>query len=483
MKIRINLINIFVIITSIISSVMTVLFMDNITKGYKLILIFPILFLIIYSILFGNIDVKECKTPIVIYGVLAIQWIRYVVMPVFIAMAGERPGVTYLYQSEESLNTANIIMIIDLLASSIFMWILSNKRKNKEKEQEEKRFVGNKLFYLGFIFLAILVYLFIGRNSNMINFIMIKVNGSHRAGDIVGTNIVIGRQIVLIAIMLAFLWIGTECAKKYKETEHNIYLYSSLIIASFNVAIIVGERRTTQVYAAFCSIIILFRLYPEKKKKILLVVGGVAVSIIALMSIYKFFAAFQYNSYFEAIKKSNFNIGEWSKILQIYFGGPQILAEVIEFDNIYNLPIQNCIYDFLRSTVPISFFVKNGGNVTSEIFNMFIYGGRQSTGYLISTAGYGYMYLGVLFSWVFTVLNIGIAYFAEVMMKEGKSYEMMYVWGYVLIRILFSFMTNTPNIINGATLIICTAGIVFKLGEILNRGSYDVEEDIVFGEC
>lgn len=465
MKLRKSYFNIVIFISAIVSFIITLINYYNFSDGYNLMILFPIVFLLLYAAFISSIDIKKVKTPITISMFLWVQWIRYILMPPIMAIAGEFLGTSFLNPSVEAINLANILMIVDLAVNFILIGYIA--RISKRSALNHNAIVkGNKILYIVFIIFALLIYIVIGIKSKMIGFLIIPVYGGDRVGDITDSFIVILRQIVLIGVFLSFILGVNFFSKKYNKTKRIIYFNLSILLALLNVSIIVGERRTSQVYAAFCSIWILCYAYPQFKKKIFLYVGGLALFILVFMSIYKFSSAFIYGSYIEALKNSNFNYSWGSQILQSYFAGSQDIAVAIEFSKIYDLNIENLIYDFMRSTVPISFFVKGIGNITSQLFNLYIYGDKQSTGHIISTTAYSYMYFGIIFSWIFSAFNILISYFIESNLIASKSYEMMYVWAYILIRFTFSIMTNTPQLMTSTSIMLVTAGVLFKVSEI-----------------
>ena len=132
-----------------------------------------------------------------------------------------------------------------------------------------------------------------------------------------------------------------------------------------------------------------------------------------------------------------------------------------------NINMMNLLFDFLRSIVPISFFVKGMGTLTSQMFNSYIYSGSQETGHIISSVAYGYIYFGILFSSLFSVFNIAVSYYMEIKMNMSNSYEMMYLWGYVLMRFAFGMFMNTPALLSTTTIMLVTFGLIFKVASIL----------------
>ena len=466
MKIRGNFLNLFVIISSFLSMLITFYNMNNIKNGYDFVVLFPCVFLIVFFVTIGKININKSAIPCTTYVFLILQWIRYILTPTMIAISGENCGTFFLNPNASSIYLATIIAIFDLTITFFALYYFAKKRKIIENTRKVL-FRGNKYFYSIYIFFAILVYMYVEKDVNIFNFLFISTDTVERLGDITDTNILIARQIVLGAIVIIFLWSADFCANKYNLTKRKLYVYLSIMMALINVSIIVGERRSVQLYAAFSSIFILCKLYPKLKRHFFFIVGGTTIVILFFTSVYKFSSAFLYGSYMDALENTSFDFSWITRMLQSYFGGPQDFATVIDFAQKNNINMMNLLFDFLRSIVPISFFVKGMGTLTSQMFNSYIYSGSQETGHIISSVAYGYIYFGILFSSLFSVFNIAVSYYMEIKMNMSNSYEMMYLWGYVLMRFAFGMFMNTPALLSTTTIMLVTFGLIFKVASIL----------------
>ncbi|WP_414838618.1 hypothetical protein [Carnobacterium sp. TMP28] len=471
MKIKFNFINIFFFISAAISFVVTLNFYNNIKNGYELILLFPLFFCIIFLFTFGKLNIKDSYVPLTTFIFIMVQSIRFIVMPPIIAMAGENNGTNFLNPTISSIRLATILMIFDIFSTTLVMYFFSLKKKVKVKKI--MRIEGNRYIYTSFLFFSLILYFFVSRSVKLFHFFIVPLTGDVRIGDITDTPVVITQQIIMISMILLFLCAVSYFSKKYEYKKENFYFYISLIFAIINVGIITGERRSGQVFSAFCSIWILTRIYPKKTKKIIFIIAGVALIILSFMSIYKISNAVAYSSYANAIRNSQFDISSLSSTLQSYFQGPQDLAVIIEFKNTVHLGIENFIFDLSRSIVPISFFIKNIGTVTSEIFNNYLYNGFQKTGHVISSTAYSYLYFGILLTPLFSIVNIIISVFFERKMTSSNSYEMSYMWAYLFIRVAINLTANTPALINQITIMLCTGGLLFRVAKLSGNSIKD----------
>src|SRR5699024_4358398 len=149
----------------------------------------------------------------------------------------------------------------------------------------------------------------------------------------------------------------------------------NIIIALLSVSIIIGERRSAQLYIALATIWILINIYPNFKRSVVLSVGSAAVAIIGLMSVYKFFGAFSTGSYTDALLTSNLDMSWLSQTLQIYFFGPENIAVALEFFLNNDIKAHHFILDFIRSIFLVNTIIPNDYLTISQQFNYDIYHG------------------------------------------------------------------------------------------------------------
>ncbi|MCE3321422.1 capsular biosynthesis protein, partial [Staphylococcus aureus] len=81
--------------------------------------------------------------------------------------------------------------------------------------------------------------------------------------------------------------------------------------------------------------------------------------------------------------------------------------------NYYNGSFKQYLFDNTRAVFGFNFFVDKKQLITSQLFNQLIYGSKQLTGHLISSAGYGIIYFGPLFFYLNLIANIFFAFLSE----------------------------------------------------------------------
>lgn len=452
--------------TAIVSFIISLLNINKIVDGYSLLVLMPLIFFLIYIIVLIPI-IKTKKIIITVYMYLVRSWIRMVVLPSVMILSGNYYGIPYAIPSNTSIPVAISLIIYELVVSSIFLLIISLRVKKVRIDGTSITMYGNKIVYAVFILLAAIVYLTIGRQNNLIQLFMISADSGVRYGDETNTMLVLATRIITVGVAFLFICLAYYFKRNYDKTKNKKYVNYAMIAAIMNIIIIVGERRSAILYSSFVSGYILIKMFPEFKKKILRTVIIAGGSVIILMSVYKFFNAFIYESYIESIRNSTIDLDWLSKTMQIYFGSPQNVAIAIDMKEAFNIPFSNLFFDFGRSTFGLSFLLKGQGVLTSAYYNLFIYSSEITVGHVIPSIGYGYLYFGYIFSPIIICINLWLSSRFETLFIKSRSYEAMYVWGYILIR-LASVYASTPPLISGASITIFTHGLLYLVASLIN---------------
>ncbi|MEH7886347.1 hypothetical protein V7654_18755 [Bacillus sp. JJ1609] len=462
-----------IIITTIISLIVSII-PQQVELGYHYLWVHPFIFLWVFSLILIPL-IKIGQYRITVYSFIVIAWFRFTLIPLGSALTGIYNGVPYIYVGSDSIFNAILLVVYELLVTSSFLFILViiNKRKGQMTKGKYKNvnliLTGNKNIYALFILLAIVLYVAIGRNMNLIQLFIISAESKQRIGDLESTGLILIRQIIITSLIFVFVWIVSYCKKMYDVTGKKRYVYYAIIIAIFNIGVIVGERRTSQLYTALIVMFILVHVFENYRKRIISIVSLAAMLVLLFMSVYKHYSAFAYGSYYSALDSSSFDLEFITTNLQSYFFGTQNVATVFELSKHKDISIINMIYDFGRSVFGLNFFLKDKMEMTPEIFNTFIYGYKVSTGHIMSGIGYGYLYLGTILSPLFVCLNIFISTKLEWWFNKANSIEIKYIVGYILIRFSTNIFATTPPLISFATIFLFTAGLLYFLALIFKK--------------
>lgn len=453
---------------SVVSLAMVLVEQSRLPDGYGLLWLLPIVYGVFTFCFYTKIVNTDYPITVTLY--FGTQLLRMVVMPAVIAMAGEASASAFSFVTPEHLHLAIIMILLEFVIVGLFV-VVRGSHKIKDKREGLPVLAGAGWVYIALGILAVLIYAYFKmRGIDLVYFFTIPIGAEERIGDLTDTFLVLARQIVTLAISFVFLYI----VDRYRQEETLIpnnkrHLNVPILAAVLSVCIIVGERRSAQIYTAFCACYILMIAFQSQKGKILRWVCGAAVLVMALMTVYKQFAGFVYDSYGEAIQNTSMSIGEFANMLQSYFAGPKNIALAMGFAENASLEPTQVLFDFARSTFPLSMFVKGGGDVTSVLLNNYIYYGRQDSGHVLSGTGYGYVFGGMLLFFWPVLLNTALTFFAENRMRRAKSYEGIRIWLYILLRFGINLTANTPALISAATIHLVTAGLILWAATLVKR--------------
>lgn len=458
----------------ILTFFMIVMRSNKLYFGYENIWILP-LFYSLVSIFIYFPMLKKVKYPITTLGVILTEYLRCVILPLFISFSDLDPGMPYINPEPSNINISIILMCYELIVISIFLFFITEKTSYKKYSFDSLKsnrltLKGNRLIYFIISVVAFLLLVTVGIPQNLINFLYIKIDQvGVRNGDEENTNFILIRQFIQIGLFLTFLLSVSYFKEKYKKDMRKINFLIPVFFAFLNIAIIIGERRTNQIYISFLCALILVLSYPSLRRKIITYISLFAGTILIFMSIYKFSYAFIYGSYGEAINNSNYSFNEISKLLQIYFFGPENIAAILELKRNVQISFDNLIFDIGRSTFGISFLLKSSDyTLTSEIFNTFIYGESRANGQVISSIGYSLIYFGFLFTPLFTIINVWFSLFIEKNLYKSESYESIYLLGYILIRMSTNLFVSSIPLISFISMTLGTVGLVLITSQILS---------------
>lgn len=437
--------------------------------GYGLIILFPVAYAIAFVATIRSFI--ACRYMITCLIFTVIEAIRFILMPAAIALAGANCGSPSFLVTPQYIQYACIAMLIELVVCYVVLAIVARRCKRDTRFQGRAVWLaGSKMLYALFIILGLSIFLYYHYNGyDLVQFLVIRAGTGERIGDLSDSFLTLARQIVLLSCIFAFLCVVSFCKRKYAENRTKSFFYL-LALASglFNVCLIVGERRTAQVYTAFCVCYILYLVFRERRKTTFRIIIGAAVIIVALMSVYKVSYAFLYGSYAEALASTSFSMEDAAIMLQSYFAGPHNNAAFMMYvDTVQSPGLGGVLFDFCRSVFPVSFLFKGFGDTTSVFYNNFVYSGAQDSGHILFTTGYSYAFGGLAFSFWCMLLNIVIALFCEHQMKKTHSIEMAYIWAYMLFRFTVNMTMNTPALLSSALIMFVSAGLLVIVAKLM----------------
>ncbi|TDM34398.1 hypothetical protein [Macrococcoides canis] len=449
------------IIFSFLISIYCFINVSNI--NYDLMFLWPLIMGIILVFILIN-KIKSISITIV----SLVSYIKFTIMP-FVIVWTNSYSLPIFNQRGQNYYSESIWLEIWCLIVLFLFLILFNKLFIKNNNTDKKiniSIIGDRYTYIILFIMALILFIFIARPNNLLSFFIIKVNNDgKRLDENIPLLLMIIRQFIVMAFNLIFVYSIYKVYKKYHITKIN-HLIIPLLLAIVNIGLIVGERRSLQVYTALSCLFMLIYLFREHKRIILFFITTFSSFILIGMSIYKHLNAFVYSSYSKALEvalTTGKDATGWgiANTMQAYFYGPQSLSSSLSFVRINNFNFDQLIFDIFRSIIGISFFVKEKGILTSVKYNNYLFNDYGTdTGHIIPSSVYGYTFFGFIFSPLFFIMCAFIVTILEKVFRENKFIEIKFISLFILFRICVDIYSNFPQTLSVASLIILTYAIL-----------------------
>lgn len=459
-----------------ISSLIAFVYCLFVLRGvYSYICLLPLCFFLVinYSRSFSYIWTRRQFTAYVIFTLL---WIRMVFLP-FYGCISQSYSIGISGKLNSNFIGSVFLCIYDCIAIVLCLAFYElNHTKvlatNSQKSSSSLLY-GNKYIYVFFVLFALIIFFVSGRGYHLFDFAVKSIGGGlEREGDITDSRFLIIRQIVTSGMMFLFLLFVNSFHSKYEITKKNKYISFSLIVAVLLISIIVGERRTAQIYTAFATCYVLLTIYPVHRKRIVSVILLAALFVLTMMTVYKQFYGFMYDSYAEAIQNAQLSEGLSYSMVDAYFYGIDTIAKNMQYGNlIESTGISQFLYDFFRSCFGLNVLVSHDQLLTSQMYNSIIYSGDQMTGLLLSSVGYGYIFGGYFLAPIVTIFNVLMMLIFENCLRRSKTIEWQYTFAYLFMRFGFGFLGATPPLINVVTRFLVINGVIILVAGAFKRVS------------
>ena len=117
----------------------------------------------------------------------------------------------------------------------------------------------------------------------------------------------------------------------------------------------------------------------------------------------------------------------------------------------------------------MNIFVNKDGLITSQLFNKLIYGDKQLTGHLISSAGYGYIYMGPILFPLILIFKITLTAVTENLIKKTNKLEIIFIGTFIYMRIATNMFGNPMPIISMLSSTIFVYGAVVLIAYLFKE--------------
>ena len=430
--------------------------------GYESIWIMPIAFLLCLIALRYTADSGYYLTRMCFE---LYSFIRYVLNPFLSVITGIYSAGWYLTKDANYISFSIWLIIIEVVLGTAFFVVLCKLNiKQYFESSHDLSIKGNKFIYFTFIILAIGLYLFVGREANLVQFGVISGEGTYE--DITGSELVLIRHIIKIALFLIFLLATDICQNKFTKSNSIMYFITPLLFGVLNIITIVGQRRSEQLIMAVLVFIILLKAFPRFEKFLIISIPSVFIVMMLYLTLYKSFLNYGMN----VSVQTGFSLEFITSSFQSYYGGIQNMAETLLFSDNSNLTLSNFLYDIARSLFGINFLFRDYQMMTVELFNTFIYGIIRSNGHAISSTGYSCLYFTPLFCFLCLWFNLFIASKTESIVLQTNSFEIVYMFLYIFVRFGMNLYASIIPLITFSTMILGTIGLLYFVASHVRIG-------------
>lgn len=376
--------------------------------------ILPFLYFIIEFLFQG--DKKKIRLS---YGIIAfevIAFLRYVLVPLSYYFSNSN---TNLFFQEKNF----LIITLMSLEFIICKIIIHFKLKNHKKMEIEKYDLNWLLVLFSIIIYLGLIVLYpqLSRRIYMIN-----------TKDIIdiSTTAVIAYNFSSIIINLFIIKVFHD-SKKNSGILKVILVLMSTIFFSINTSINTDGNisRWSLIISLITCLILIYYAFKEERKMIKMFSIISVVVLLLLGTFFKFNkTTIQATSFsdFDAQKVINDNLD--FKILDAYFAGPYQVKTAIKTSELHGDSITSKTFiNDIFANFPIINHSINRENIISYYYNNTYYGNNISRDKICPMIGHGYVYFGILFSSIFSILSIYVCIIICNKMEGKKSLFEAYV--------------------------------------------------------
>lgn len=451
--------NLLILIVSFIS------FFIILCKGELILSLMPLFFILSWVVtrFINNDNIFFTKSVFIVFGI-----VRLVIIPFMIAVTDDK-RIDNLPLGFEYFDQGILLIVFEYFIGSFLLLILSKVFKSKLYSRQSFRLAGSKFFYIIFILVAIVIFMAVPSVRETVSFLIIKTNAIGRGEEATAGINVLLRMLLQLALCLLFLISSFNAYKKYMKNARFTYLVLPLILGLINVGLIVGERRSIQIYTLVAVLVIITLLFKKHSKKVNIIIISLGAFILISMTLYKELYVFNFTSYSDALNSSNVNNIKLVDQLQSYFYGPHNVAASIAYLHYYDGSFKQLIFDTARSIFGLNMLIDKSQLITSQLFNQLIYGNKQLTGHLISSAGYGYIYFGPLLFPIVIFTNLLFATSLEVFIRKTDSLEFIFIGTYLYMRVAFTLFGHTIPILTTGTMTLVVYSVIILLSILFNN--------------
>lgn len=437
---------------------------------YRGIWLLPVTFAVVVLIMSSARSFRSAQFRFTFAILATLFLVRLVVTPLAIHFAGPNyTAQSYVSTTPEEVFDAILLISWESIAAALFLSVatgaFSNRKSATTHAEPLISLQGSQIVYGAIALLGVTLVATFGIPRGLINFLSIRegtVEVGRSALDLLLIQVMIG------GAWLAYLLTIHRVGLRYRRRPALSLFLIGLVAGILVLMLVFGDRRSIQLYTCIAVITTLFAVFPDRRRAIAFSVVIATVTVIAAMSFWRMFVRNDIDLTSATLLGPSF-MTTTATALQSYSGGPFQIAVSNGILRSEGVGLENVVFDFLRSTFGVNFFIDRTSMLTSQVLNNNIYDGNFLTGWLVFTTSYGATTLSPILMPMFLILNIALAMACERMFHSARGLEVRFLFVYLFARMSLFPFTATPNLISFFTMQLFTIGLIFFVA-ILAKG-------------
>lgn len=461
MKFNVYQLMLSVIMCMVCISVSFYVHLNTYMAGYDLLYILPILYLVCFVILLNRILFYQFNMFIASF--VFISFLRYVMLPLFIAASGWYDGRAMLSPMPQSFETAIYLMMWELVVTTLAcsIYFIRVDQKFSLQEKKEIDYPKSTLFY--WIFIIFSIGLAVVFPAALKGFAFIKLNDN--VEDIMSGSFfeTITQYCLITSKYLLFLMGISHFKRKFDASKNQIYIFSSFVLIILNIGIIFGDNRMDFLVSAIASLYLFSYLFKKKAIPYVLISSALIVTIFSFIS----------DKRATTTSTGGTNpLADMTDLLQVYLGGPYNVALAIELTEYYPhfATLGNLFYDLTRPIIGLGMIVKNleGFYFSNYLFNERIYF-SDHVSQILPMIGQGNYYFGFFAAPIFNVVVVFFTFYLFYKVNKIQRIELIFFLTIPIIRLSMMMGQNIGILLNDTSFFLLLNLTVYYINNKLVR--------------
>lgn len=419
--------------------------------GYHLYFLQPAAFFVVYTVLLSR-EVRASPANPFVHVFCFVAALRYVVMPVSIVWAGHYGGRSWVPPLADSIETATVLMIWELLLCSVALSAFGRAYRRRRRMDRaggvatrgEGMLSTSRLPNPGYLIFGgaclLLVALF-PEGAKSVNVLIPRTLARDLADANAGVKL--SAHALLVMKSLIFALIVMALRRRYDRKPSQLIVVLALAAAAANSLIYVGSSRQDILITGVASFLFLMAVFGHTVRKYSVVAALVVAIPLSLVTSER------------EIVVTKTGSERLADTLQVYAGGPYNVAMAVETLDYFPEARSPAVLmmDFFRPMLGVNFLLKSVDvPYTNIYFNKRIWTHVDRRSQIIPMVGQGYIFFGFALAPVISVVFIGIAFWLFRLRSQIDNPELYYFITYSLVRLGLMMGQNSMNMVNELSL-------------------------------